>query len=124
MFTVTLNQSENTLTIAYRGRVTPDETRVCEEEVKFALTILEPNFRLVVDLTGLEAMDLSCSSVIASIMKRCNAAGVAEVLRIIPDPTRDIGLQILSFFHYSGDVYVHTCATLAEANGLLKTETT
>ena len=123
MFTVTLNQAENTLTIAYRGRVTPHETRVCEEEVKFALATLEPNFRLIVDLTGLESMDLSCAPILASIMKRCNASGVAEVLRIIPDPTRDIGLQILSFFHYSSDVYVHTCASLAEANALLEKET-
>ena len=124
MFTISLDQTENTLTISYRGRVTLDETRRCEEEVKLALTILEPDFRLLVDLTGLESMDLSCSPYLASIMERCNAAGVAEVLRIIPDPTRDIGLQILSFFHYSDDVYVHTCGSLAEANALLEKETT
>lgn len=123
MFTVTLNQAENRLTIAYRGRVTSDETRVCEEEVKLGLTLLEPDFRLIVDLTGLESMDLSCSPVIGSIMEKCNAAGVAEVLRIIPDPTRDIGLQILSFFHYGNDVYVHTCASLAEANQSLDKQT-
>ena len=120
MFTVTLNQAENSLTVSYRGRVTLDETRLCQEEVKLALTILEPDFRLIVDLTGLESMDLSCSPCLASIMQRCNAAGVAEVLRIIPDPTRDIGLQILSFFHDGNDVYVHTCGSLAEANELLE----
>jgi len=124
MFGVALNQDENTLTISYRGRVTHDETRLCEEEVKLALPILEPDFRLIVDLSGLETMDLSCSPCIASIMERCNAAGVAEVLRIIPDPSRDIGLQILSFFHYSPDVYVHTCESLAEANELLEKQTT
>src|SRR5205809_1194686 len=120
MFTVTLNQADNTLTISYRGRVTSDETRLCEEEVKLALTFLEPNFRLIVDLTGLESMELSCSPVIANIMERCNTAGVAEVLRIIPDPSRDIGLQILSFFHYSSDVYVHTCSSVAEAHESLE----
>ena len=120
MFGVALNQDENTLTISYRDRVTYDETRLREQEVKLALPILELDFRLVVDLTGLESMDLSCSPCIANIMERCNAAGVTEVLRIIPDPTRDIGLQILSFFHYSPDVYVHTCASLAEATELLE----
>jgi len=123
MFGVALNQDENTLTISYRGRVTLDETRLFEEEVNLVLPILEPDFRLIVDLTGLETMDLSCSPCLAAIMERCNAAGVAEVLRIIPDPTRDIGLQILSFFHYSSDVYVHTCASLAEANELLEKAT-
>ena len=120
MFTVKLDQSRNALSIAYGGRVTSDETRLCAEEVRLALTILKPGFRLLVDLTELETMDLSCSPLIANIMELCNAAGVAEVIRIIPNPTRDIGLQILSFFHYRPDVYIHTCASAAEANGFLE----
>lgn len=88
-----------------------------------ALTILQPGFRLIVDLTGLEAMDVSCSPLVAKIMEICNAAGVAEVLRIIPDPTRDIGLQIMSFFHYGNDVLIRTCASAAEANEVVTTET-
>lgn len=119
MFTVTLDQAANTLTILYGGRVTPDETRLCAEEVALAVTILQPDFRLIVDLTGLEAMDVSCSPVIAKIMKACDEAGVAEVLRIIPDPTRDIGLQIMSFFHYRPDVVIRTCASAREAEELL-----
>ena len=120
MFTVQLDQTRNALTISYGGRVTPDETRLCAEEVRLALTILQPGFRLIVDLTGLETMDVSCSPVVAEIMEICNAAGVAEVLRIIPDPTRDIGLQILSFFHYGKDVFVHTCASAADAKEMLQ----
>jgi anti-anti-sigma regulatory factor len=118
VFTVKVEQSRNALSIAYGGHVTPDETRLCAEEVRLALTILKPDYRLVVDLTELEVMELSCSPIIARIMEMCNAAGIAEVIRIIPDPTRDIGLQILSFFHYGSDVYIRTCATVAEANEL------
>jgi hypothetical protein len=119
MFSVKPEQTRNALTISYRGRVTPEETRLCTEEVGLALTILKPGFRLIVDLTALEAMELSCSPLIANIMEICNAAGVAEVIRIIPDPTRDIGLQILSFFHYHSDVYIRTCTSAAGANELL-----
>jgi anti-anti-sigma regulatory factor len=122
MFTVKLDQSRNALTISYGGRVTPDETRLCADEVRLALTILQPGFRLVVDLTELEAMDVSCSPLIANIMEICNAAGVAEVIRIIPDPSRDIGLQILSFFHYGNDVSIRTCASVAEAMEVLARE--
>ena len=122
MFSVKLNQSRNTLAIFYGDRVTPDETRLCAGEVRLALPLLQPGFRLVVDLTDLRSMDLACSPRIAEIMEICNAAGVAEVLRIIPDPTRDIGLQILSFFHYGNDVYVRTCGSAAEANELLAAE--
>ena len=122
MFTVKLDQSRNALTISYGGRVSPDETRLCAEEVWLASGILQPGFRLVVDLTELQAMDLSCSPEIANIMKICNAAGVSEVLRIIPDPTRDIGLQIMSFFHYGNEVYIRTCASAAEAREVLQSE--
>ena len=102
--------------------MTPDETRLCAEEVRLALTILQPGFRLIVDLTELQTMELACSPQIANIMEICNAAGVAEIVRIIPDPTRDIGLQILSFFHYRNDVYIRTCTSAAEASELLETE--
>jgi hypothetical protein len=119
MFTVQLDQSRNALTISYGGRVTPDETRLCAGEVRLALTILQPGFRLIVDLTELQAMEVACSPLIANIMEICNAAGVAEVVRIIPDPTRDIGLQILSFFHYGTEVYIRTCASTEEAFEML-----
>jgi len=119
MFSVKLERAGNTLTILYNGRVTPDETRLCADEVRLALTNLQPGFRLIVDLTGLETMDVSCSPLIAQIMELCDEAGVAEVLRIIPDPTRDIGFQIMSFFHYGNDVSIRTCASAREAEELL-----
>ena len=122
MFGVKLDRSGDTLTISYRGQVTPDEVERCAEEVRRALPILEPGFRLLVDLTELQTMDVACSPVIAKIMELCNAAGVAEVVRIIPDPTRDIGLQILSFFHYGNDVCIRTCASAGEARDLVVSE--
>ena len=119
MFTVKLDQAVDALTISYGGEVTRDEVRLCADEVRLALKILQPGFRLIVDLTGLESMDVACSPLIANIMEICDGAGVAEVVRIIPDPTRDIGLQILSFFHYGNDVRILTCASAAEAREML-----
>jgi hypothetical protein len=37
------------------------------------------------------------------------------VVRIIPDPRKDIGLSIMSVFHYRRGVRIVTCETLAEA---------
>jgi anti-anti-sigma regulatory factor len=119
MFSVELNQPENVLVIGYAGNVSPEEAHRCAQEVQAGLTGAQPGFRLLVDLTGLESMEMACSPVIGSIMEMCNAAGVAEVLRIIPDPTRDIGLQIMSFFHYGNDVYIRTCSSAAEAEEML-----
>jgi hypothetical protein len=38
---------------------------------------------------------------------------------IDPDPKRDIGLQIMSYFHYSGDVKIITCKNLDDATKIL-----
>jgi hypothetical protein len=48
-------------------------------------------------------------------MDMCNQNGVAEVLRVIPDPRQDIGLQIMSYFHYSSEVRVVTYPNVDEA---------
>src|SRR4051794_11008014 len=69
MFAVKVEQLGNALSIAYGGHVTADETRLCSEQVRLALNILKPGFRLLVDLTELETMDLSCSPFIANIME-------------------------------------------------------
>ena len=114
MFRVELDQPRNALVIAYAGNVNPDQARLCAEEVQIALAKVRPGFRLLVDLTELKSMDLACSPVIGRIMEMCNAAGVSEVVRIIPDPTRDIGLQIMSFFHYGNDVRILTVGSAAE----------
>ena len=120
MFRIELDQPQDLLTIRYSGAVTPKETNRCAEEVWVAVTKIKPGFRLLVDLTGLQSMEVSCAPHIRDIMEICNQNGVAEVVRIIPDPKRDIGLQIMSYFHYSGDVRITTCLSLAEAVNMLE----
>ena len=119
MFRIELDQPQNWLTIVYSGHVSPDETHRCAEEIRVAVTKIKPGFRLLVDLTDLQSMEVSCAPHIRNIMDMCNQNGVAEVVRIIPDPKRDIGLQIMSYFHYSGDVHIVTCESVDEAMHLL-----
>jgi anti-anti-sigma regulatory factor len=82
---------------------------------------LQFGFRLLADLTELEAMDMACAPFIEKAMDLCNQKGASMVVRVIPDPRRDIGLQIMSIFHYRGDVQIFTCETLAQADDLLET---
>jgi anti-anti-sigma regulatory factor len=120
MFSLKLDQSQNALTIDYGGHVNVNETKLCAQAIRIALPKMQAGFRLLVDLTELEAMDVSCFPLIGGIMEMCNAGGVAEVIRIIPDPTRDIGLQILSYFHYRSEVRIVTCSTVAQAMNVMK----
>ena len=115
MFRIEFDQLQNCLTIGYSGYVSPDETHRCAEEVRVAVTKTKPGFRLLVDLTDLQSMEDSCAPHIRNIMDMCNQNGVAEVVRVIPDPRQDIGLQIMSYFHYSSEVRIVTCPNVDEA---------
>jgi hypothetical protein len=81
---------------------------------------MRTGFTVLVDLSGLENMALDCVPYLSKIMDLCKAQGVGLVVRVIPDPTKDIGLNILSLIHYRGKVRIVTCDTLAEAEKLMK----
>ena len=49
------------------------------------------------------------------IMDALAEKGVASVSRVIPDPHKDIGLNILSQFHYGPEIKIATFETLADA---------
>jgi hypothetical protein len=114
-FTTERDGAANLLVIRYRGHVGAEEVERCAEEVLGHLESVEPGFKLLADLTALERMDISCVPHLENIMKVCNEKGVATVARIVPDPKRDIGLQIMSYFHYGPGVRVVTCETSEEA---------
>ena len=119
MVTIELDQSRNLFIIRYNDHVGPDETERALEDIRLALGKVERGFRLLADLIQLQSMEVSCAPHIETAMDLFNESGVSEIVRIIPDPRRDIGLQIMSYFHYRGDVRIVTCETVDEAMNLL-----
>ena len=115
-----VDQSRNRLTIRYTGNIAPQETESGLEQIRSGLTQLQSDFHLLADLTNLGAMDVGCAPFIEKAMDLCNEKGAAIVVRVIPDPHRDIGLQIMSIFHYRGNVRIMTCETLVQAEELLR----
>ena len=118
-FTVEIDQVKNLLVIRYHGCVGASDVDRCAEEVRAALPKMQSGFRLLADFTELDSMDVTCVPHIKNIMELCNEKGVRSVVRIIPDPKRDIGLQIMSYFHYSGEVSIVTCENVSEAAKIL-----
>jgi anti-anti-sigma regulatory factor len=92
------------------------------EQIRNGLAKLQSGFRLLADLSELQSMDVGCATFIEKAMDMCNEKGASMVVRVIPDPHRDIGLQIMSIFHYRGDVRILTCQTLAEADEILRVQ--
>lgn len=118
-FLVETDSSRRLLTVSYTQVMGILEARHCFEKVQTLLADLQPGFRLLTDLSQLESMDSSCSLYIKQIMDVCDEHGVAMVVRVVPDPHKDIGFNIMSLFHFSREVSIVTCSHRDEATGAL-----
>ena len=115
MFETGFDKTKNLLRVRFCGHVDADEAKQCTEQMALLLSDATPGFRLLTDLTGLESMDTACVPFIRRAMDLCNKHGVSTVIRVIPDPHKDIGFNILSLFHYGHEIHIVTCENLAAA---------
>jgi DNA-binding GntR family transcriptional regulator len=107
------------LRVRFSGHVTKEEAEKGVDHAAKSLTAMAREFRLLADLSTLSSMDVACAPFIERVMDLCQEHGIAEIIRIIPDPSRDIGLGIMSRFHYQNSVRIFTCSTQEEAFNLL-----
>jgi len=119
MILATSNKGKQLLSVCYIGNVRPAELKLGREELKLLLTDLRPGFCFLANLTNVESIGLDCRTDLGRNMDLISQAGVGRVVRVIPDPSKDPGLNILGFFHYPNHPLIITCATLAEAVGKL-----
>ncbi len=122
MISFEANIPRSLLEIRYDGVILAAECETGLDQLRSSLAKLQKGFRVLVDLTQLESMDVSCAPFIEKAMDLCNEKGASMVVRIIPDPRRDIGMSIMSMFHYRGDVRILTCQSLIEANEILSAD--
>ena len=115
MFLVTSNKSKQLLHLSYIGRVEPEELKRGLEDLKTLVAELPPGFRVLVDFSRLESMDVACATEIGLGMEMISQGGVGLVVRLIPDAAKDIGLNILTAFHYARRPRVVSCENMAEA---------
>jgi len=64
-------------------------------------------------------MDYACAPLIDEAMDLIDCRGVSLVVRIVPDPKKDIGFRVMSMFHYRPEVNVVTVETVEEAQRVL-----
>jgi hypothetical protein len=115
MYAVELDRSKRVLVISAVQRVTAEQAKLAARRVRELLQDIAPGFRVLADYRWLESMDSAAARHVAEIMDVLAEKGVASVTRVIPDPRKDIGLNILSQFHYGPKVQIATFETLADA---------
>ena len=115
MYTVELDRSKRLLVISAAQKVTTEEAKMVAQRIRELLQDVAPGFRVLADFRWLESMDSAAARHIAEIMDALAEKNVASVTRVMPDPHKDIGLNILSQFHYGATVKIATFETLADA---------
>jgi hypothetical protein len=119
MVLVTSNKAKQLLYITYIGHITLPELQRSREDLQFLIAELSPGFRVLADFTRLDSMDLDCAEEIGRVMEMVDRRGVGLLVRVIPDPSKDIGMNILTHLHYRNHPQVIACETMAEAAAAL-----
>ena len=115
MYPVEMDRSKRLLVISAVQHVTAEDAKQTLQRLRELLTDIAPGFRVVADFRWLESMDSAAAPHVAEIMDALAEKKVASVTRVMPDPHKDIGLNILSQFHYGPEIGVATFDTLADA---------
>jgi|SRR5438876_9279884 len=123
MYSVELDRSRRLLVISAAQRVSVAEAREAVRQVRALLETVAPGFRLLADFRWLDSMDAAAAPHVGEIMDLLAEKQVASVTRVMPDPHKDIGLNILSQFHYGPKIPIATFETLADALQALSEQT-
>jgi hypothetical protein len=122
MYSVESDPSKRLLVISAAGQVTKKEVETVALRVREMMKEIAPGFRVLTDFRWLDRMEPAATAHLAEIMDALAEKGVAAVVRVVPDPRKDIGLNILSQFHYGPQTKLATFESLAEALSALMDE--
>jgi|SRR5271168_5302981 len=119
MFLATSNKAKGLLYLSYIGHVDAADLQREHDNVVALLSDLPADFKMLVDLERLESMDTDCVEQLGKYMELLDERGLEQVVRVIPDPTKDIGFNILARFHYKNNPRMNNCGTMLDAAKLL-----
>jgi hypothetical protein len=114
VFLITINKPKQLLHLSFIGRVRAEEIAQARENLAALLADLSPGFIMITDLDRVESFGVGCDREIGKNMELVDQRDVGLVIRVIPDPSKDIGLNILGAFHYAKHRRVVTCENIVE----------
>ena len=124
MYSTEFDRAQRLLKITVAGDTSAEEVSSALGNLRSLLKEIQPGFRLLADLSALVSMPTSAAPYLGEVMESCAEKGVSLVVRLLPrDPSKDIGLAIISQFHYPPHLLIVTCATMEEAMRLLQEKT-
>ena len=122
MVKVSYDDEHNTVIIEFEGNIDAAQAESFFSDVEKVLPKPGKGFKLLTDFSSVQTMELAVKDEIKKAMGLFNARGVTEILRVLPDPDMDIGLNIMSRSRYSQDVKIVTLRSREEALARLRNE--
>lgn len=118
-FSVKIDVDRNFARTRFSGVQTAAGMQAASLEIESLLPKLKPGFSVFADFSNVESMDFDCVPHLTRIMDLCRAHGVSMVVRLLPKPEKDIGINLLSIVHYRGEIKLVTVDTVDEAERVL-----
>jgi len=119
MYKATHDKMHNIITVKIWEDFNVEQAEALHTHLEQVMPRCKKGFRLLTDLSLLENMEQEAYRTIEKSMELFNQHGVSKVIRVIPDPAKDIGFNIMSLFHYSSGVKIHTYQSIKEAQKYL-----
>ena len=119
MYSVEADRDQRIFVATASGHVTAAEVAAASQQLETLLRAATPGFAVLADYRAILTMKVETARHIGRIMDQLAQKGVGLVVRVMPDPSKDIGMDILSHFHYRGAVEAATVTTMADAIALL-----
>jgi len=119
MFLATINKPKQLLYPSFIANVEVAQMAQSWDEIVALVAELKPGFRVLTDMSRLDSIGVDCRTEISKSMELLDEKGVELIVRVVPDATKDIGLNILSLFHYAHRPRMVTCQSMMEAAKVL-----
>ena len=119
MIKTAYDPKHNAVILEFAGKIDAAQAERLYLDIQEIVPRHGKGFKLLTDLTGVQEVSPEIRGAIKRLMDFLNGQGVTEILRVIPDPDQDIGLNIMSLFHCSKDVKFLTLQSREEAQARL-----
>jgi ABC-type transporter Mla MlaB component len=119
VFDVTIDAPRNLVRTRFAGALTAAEMKAAAGRIETLLPEVKSGFTALTDFSQVLSMDIDCVPHLTKIMDLCRAHGISMIIRVLPEPDKDIGINLLSIVHYRGKVKILSVDTLADAERAL-----
>jgi len=111
-----VDESAQVLRVRYVGHITAGGVQAALPEARLAVSLMmRPGFVMLTDMSRAESFESQCAPHIGKLMDLFMERGLSSVVRVVTDPAKDIGFNILARFHYRENVTVVTMESLEAA---------